>query len=201
MDTSIALAATEHSPFVVFEDGMMLDCGMRLRPMTVAYRTYGTLNAARSNAVLVCHALTGDQYVAETHPLTGKEGWWDMVVGPGRPIDTDRYYVICANVLGGCMGSTGPRSQRDEGSGPWGTDFPPVTVGDMVRAQKMLIDHLGIARLFAVLGGSMGGMQVLQWAASYPDAVFAALPIASEGSFGAFCSRRPNLRVSASSDR
>ena len=118
--------------------------------------------------MLVCHALTGDQYVAEPHPVTGKDGWWDMVVGPGRPIDTDRYFVICANVLGGCMGSTGPRSPRDDGAGPWGTDFPPVTIRDMVRAQKLLIDHLGIARLFAVLGGSMGGMQVLQWAASYP---------------------------------
>ena len=157
---------------------MTLDCGVRLRRLTVAYRTYGTLNAARTNAVLVCHALTGDQYVAETHPVTGKDGWWDMVVGPGRPVDTDRYFVICANVLGGCMGSTGPRSLRETAGGPWGTDFPPVTIHDMVRAQKQLIDHLGIERLFAVLGGSMGAMQVLQWVASYPDAVFAALPIA-----------------------
>ncbi len=172
------LVATEHSPNVTFEEGMTLDCGARLRRMKVAYRTYGTLNAARSNAVLICHALTLDQYVAERHPVTGKEGWWDVVVGPGLPIDTKRYFVICANVLGGCMGSTGPRSLRDDGIEPWGTDFPPVTIHDMVRAQKMLIDHLGIARLFAVLGGSMGGMQVLQWAASYPEAVFAALPIA-----------------------
>jgi homoserine O-acetyltransferase len=157
---------------------MTLDCGTRLERVTVAYRTYGTLNAARSNAILVCHALTGDQYVAETHPITGKEGWWDMVVGPGLPVDTDRYCVICTNVLGGCMGSTGPRSLRDDQSGPWGTDFPPITIHDMVRLQKMLIDHLGIARLFAVMGGSMGGMQVLQWVASYPDTVFAALPIA-----------------------
>ncbi|HEY7578479.1 MAG TPA: homoserine O-acetyltransferase, partial [Acetobacteraceae bacterium] len=178
MDTATALAATEHNPTVTFEEGMTLDCGVRLRPMTVAYRTYGTLNAARSNAIMVCHALTGDQYVAERHPVTGKDGWWDLVVGPGLPVDTDRYFVICANVLGGCMGSSGPRSLRDDGVGPWGTDFPPVTVGDMVRAQKMLIDRLGIPRLFAVMGGSMGGMQVLQWAASYPDAVFAALPIA-----------------------
>src|SRR6516165_11027433 len=102
MDTSATLAATEHSPNVTFEEGMALDCGVQLRRMTVAYRTYGMLNAARSNAVLVCHALTGDQYVAETHPITGKEGWWDVVVGPGRPIDTERYFVICANVLGGC---------------------------------------------------------------------------------------------------
>ena len=143
----------------------------------------------RSNAILVCHALTGDQYVAETHPLTGKPGWWDMVVGPGLPIDTERFFVICANVLGGCMGSTGPRSPRDDTDRPdaprWGTDFPPVTIRDMVRAQKRLIDHLGIARLFAVIGGSMGGMQVLEWAASYPDAVFAAIPIATAANHSA----------------
>jgi homoserine O-acetyltransferase/O-succinyltransferase len=179
MDTSATLAGIEHTPYVTFEGGMALDCGAHLNRMTVAYRTYGTLNARHSNAVLVCHALTGDQYVAECHPVTGKEGWWEMVVGPGRPIDTDRYFVICANVLGGCMGSTGPRSPREVGDGLWGTDFPPVTIHDMVRAQKRLIDHLGITRLFAVIGGSMGGMQVLQWAASYPDAVFAALPIAT----------------------
>ena len=178
MDTSIALTATEHTPSITFPEGMTLDCGARLERVTVAYRTYGTLNTSRSNAILVCHALTGDQYVADTHPVTGKGGWWDMMVGPGLPVDTDRYFVICANVLGGCMGSTGPRSLRDDQSGPWGTDFPPVTIHDMVRAQKMLIDQLGITRLFAVMGGSMGGMQVLQWAASYPDAVFAAVPIA-----------------------
>ncbi len=147
----------------------------------MAYRTYGTLDAARANAILVCHALTGDQYVAETHPVTGKAGWWTSVVGPGKPIDTDRFFVICTNVLGGCMGSTGPRSIRDGGNHGdlWGTDFPAVTIHDMVAAQKRLIDHLGIARLFAVIGGSMGGMQVLDWAASYPDAVFAAVPVAT----------------------
>src|SRR3954465_11047806 len=128
MDTSAPLAATEHSPNVTFEEGMTLDCGARLDRMTVAYRTYGRLNADRSNAVLVCHALTGDQYVAERHPVTGKGGWWDMVVGPGRPVDTDRFFVICANVLGGCMGSTGPLSPRDGGPGLWGVDFPPVTI-------------------------------------------------------------------------
>jgi homoserine O-acetyltransferase/O-succinyltransferase len=165
---------------ITFADGMLLECGARLERMTVAYRTYGRLNAARTNAVLVCHALTGDQYVAERHPVTGKDGWWDMMVGPGRPVDTDRYFVLCANVLGGCMGSTGPRSPRDgAGSAQWGTDFPPVTIRDMVRAQKRLVEHLGISRLFAVIGGSMGGMQVLQWAADHPDAVFAALPIAT----------------------
>ncbi|MDB5399385.1 MAG: homoserine O-acetyltransferase/O-succinyltransferase [Acetobacteraceae bacterium] len=169
---------------IAFDDGITLECGTPLRRHTVAYRTYGTLNADRSNAVLVCHALTGDQYVAEPHPITGKPGWWDTVVGPGRPVDTTRFFVICPNVLGGCMGSTGPLSNRELPDGtvidePWGTEFPPVTIRDMVRAQKRLIEYLGIDRLFAVLGGSMGGMQVLQWAALYPDAVFAALPIAT----------------------
>jgi homoserine O-acetyltransferase len=176
--TTLARIAHTH---VSFDDGLTLDCGVTLPTLTVAYRTYGILNADRTNAILICHALTLDQYVAETHPLTGKSGWWDMVVGPSRPVDTNRYFVICANVLGGCMGSTGPRSERprsDHDGQPWGTDFPAVTMRDMVRAQKRLIDHLGITRLFAVLGGSMGGMQVLQWAALYPDAVFAALPIA-----------------------
>ena len=130
--------------------------------------------------MLVCHALTGDQYVAERHPVTGKDGWWDVVVGPGKPVDTDRFFVICANVLGGCMGSHRPAQPRATAATmPWGTEFPPVTIRDMVRAQKRLIDHLGIKRLFAVIGGSMGGMQALQWAACYPDAVFAALPIAT----------------------
>jgi homoserine O-acetyltransferase/O-succinyltransferase len=167
---------------VAFDDGLALDCGVGLRRLEVAFRTYGLLNAERSNAILICHALTGDQYVAEPHPLTGKPGWWAAVVGPGLPIDTDRFFVICANVLGGCMGSTGPLSPRDETDAPnpprWGMDFPPITVRDMVRAQKRLIDHLGIRRLFAVIGGSMGGMQVLQWASTYPDSVFAAVPIA-----------------------
>ena len=161
-----------------FADGLLLDCGTRLEELVVAYRTYGTLDAARANAVLVCHALTGDQYVADPSPVTGKDGWWTAVVGPGRPLDTEKYFVICANVLGGCMGSTGPASLRPDGQ-RWGTDFPPVTIRDMVRAQKRLVEHLGIERLFAVIGGSMGGMQVLEWAATYPDAVFAAVPVAT----------------------
>jgi homoserine O-acetyltransferase/O-succinyltransferase len=181
MDQTATLSSVVHT-HVTFDDGMALECGVALPELTVAYRTYGALNADRTNAVLVCHALTGDQYVAEQHPVTGRAGWWDAVVGPGKPIDTDRFFVICANVLGGCMGSTGPRSPRpDRGRVPWGTDFPPVTVRDMVRAQQRLIDHLGIERLFAVAGGSMGGMQVLEWAALYPDRVFAALPIATSG--------------------
>ena len=164
---------------VSFEDGLALECGTVLPGLTVAYSTYGVLDARAANAILVCHALTGDQYVAERHPLTGKPGWWEAVVGPGRPVDTDRYFVICANVLGGCMGSTGPRDPRGPDAAPWGTEFPTVTIRDMVRAQKRLIDHLGITRLFAVIGGSMGGMQALEWAATFPDSVFAAVPIAT----------------------
>jgi homoserine O-acetyltransferase/O-succinyltransferase len=169
--------AHEHA---AFSGGIELDCGRSLRHLDVAYRTYGRLSPRRDNAILICHALTGDQYVAETHPLTGRPGWWSELVGPGKPVDTDRFFVICANVLGGCMGSTGPRSPHDDKPGePWGSDFPPITIRDMVRAQKRLIDYLGIHRLFAVIGGSMGGMQVLEWVATYPEAVFAAVPVAT----------------------
>jgi len=157
---------------------MPLDCGVALGPFTVAYRTYGRLNQDKSNAILVCHALTGDQFLAETHPITGKSGWWSNVVGPGLPLDTDRYFILCANVLGGCMGTTGPSDPDPVTGEPYGLNFPVVTVADMVRAQKLLIDHLGIEKLFCVIGGSMGGMQVLQWAATYPEHVFAAVPIA-----------------------
>jgi homoserine O-acetyltransferase len=178
MDQGPQLAEVTHQS-VRFDDGLTLDCGRHLNILDVAYRTYGTLNAARSNAVLICHALTGDQYVAEPHPLTGKPGWWNAVVGPGCPVDTDTRFVICANVLGGCMGSTGPKSPHDERPGePWGVEFPAVTIADMVRAQKKLVDHLGIDRLFAVIGGSMGAMQVLAWASMYPEQVFAAVPVA-----------------------
>ncbi len=156
-----------------------MDAGVALAPWQIAYQTYGSLNAERSNAVLVCHALTGDQHVANPHPVTGKAGWWETLIGPGKPIDTDRFFVICANVLGGCMGTTGPASTNPETGQAYGIDFPLVTIGDMVRAQAMLLDRLGIEGLFAVVGGSMGGMQVLQWAVTYPERVFAALPIAT----------------------
>ncbi len=155
-----------------------LDCGVDLAPFQIAYQTYGELNAERSNAVLICHALTGDQHACNTHPVTAKSGWWTTMVGPGKPIDTDRYFVISSNVIGGCMGSTGPASTNPATGRPYGLDFPVVTIRDMVRAQAMLIDHLGIDTLFCVAGGSMGGMQVLQWVASYPQRVFSALPIA-----------------------
>ena len=157
---------------------LKLDAGVELAPFQIAYKTYGTLNAERSNAVLVCHALTGDQHVASVHPVTGKGGWWETMVGPGKPIDTERYFVICPNVVGACMGTTGPASINPQTGKPWGLEFPVVTIRDMVRAQAMLLDHLGIETLFSVAGGSMGGMQVLQWAASYPSRVFSALPIA-----------------------
>src|SRR5215813_2083980 len=157
---------------------LKLDAGVDLAPLQIAYKTYGTLNAARSNAVLICHALTGDQHVASIHPVTKKPGWWETMIGPGKPIDTERYYVVCPNVVGGCMGTTGPSSNDPKTGKPWGLSFPVITIRDMVRAQAMLLDHLGIESLFAVAGGSMGGMQVLQWAASYPHRVFCALPIA-----------------------
>lgn len=157
---------------------LRLDCGVDLAPFQIAYQTYGTLNADKSNAILICHALTGDQHVANTHPVTGKPGWWQTLVGPGKPVDTDRYFVICSNVVGGCMGTTGPSSINPATEKPWGLDFPVITIPDMVRAQAMLIDHLGIEKLFAVVGGSMGGMQVLQWTVAYPERVFSALAIA-----------------------
>ncbi|NWG45508.1 MAG: homoserine O-acetyltransferase [Alphaproteobacteria bacterium] len=167
--------------FVTFgtDRPLRLGSGRSLAPLTIAYQTYGVLNAARSNAVLVCHALTGDQFVAEPHPLTGKAGWWRHVVGPGLPVDTSRFFVICANIVGGCMGTTGPASLNPDTGEPYGLGFPMITIGDMVRAQAMLIDHLGIDELFCVIGGSMGGMQVLEWAASHPERVFSAIPIAT----------------------
>jgi homoserine O-acetyltransferase/O-succinyltransferase len=174
-------AENPHSALVRFgvEQPLRLDAGLDLAPFQIAYQTYGSLNANRSNAILICHALTGDQHVANIHPVTGKPGWWDTMVGPGRPIDIERYFVICANVVGGCLGTTGPSTVNPATGTPWGLNFPVITIRDMVRAQAMLIDHLGIDTLFAVAGGSMGGMQALQWAVSYPERVFAALPVAS----------------------
>jgi homoserine O-acetyltransferase len=177
----LAQADEPSSPVERFgpEAPLAMDAGVVLGPWQIAYQTYGTLNAARSNAVLVCHALTMDQHVANVHPVTGKPGGWETMVGPGRPIDTNRFFVICANVLGGCMGTSGPASTNPATGKPWALEFPLVTVRDMVRSQAALLDRLGIDSLFCVLGGSMGGMQVLQWAVSYPDRVFAALPIAT----------------------
>ena len=173
----MALAQCRHA---VLGDGrpLRLDCGVDLGPYRVAYQTYGTLNADKTNAVLVCHPLSCDQFVAERHPVTGKEGWWDSLVGPGKVLDPARYFIICVNVLGHCMGTTGPLAREASTGQPWNLRFPVVTIGDMVRAQAALLDHLGIPDLFCVIGGSMGGMQVLEWAATYPKRVFSAVPIA-----------------------
>jgi homoserine O-acetyltransferase len=172
----------EPSSLVVHFDAhapLRLACQQDLAPFSIAYQTYGELNADKSNAILICHALTLDQYVASPHPITGKPGWWETLVGPGKPIDTDRFYIICANVLGGCMGSTGPASTNPKTGKPYGLDFPVITIGDIVESQARLMDHLGIDQLFAVIGGSMGGMQVLEWASRFKDRVFAAVPIAA----------------------
>jgi len=158
---------------------LRLDSGATLSPVDIAYETYGTLNADGSNAILICHALTGDQFVASQHPVTGKPGWWTRAVGPGKPIDPDRHFIICANVLGSCLGSSGPASIDPAGGVPYAMRFPVITIADMVRAQAMLLDHLGIARLEAVIGGSMGGMQALVWPTLYPDRVRAVMVIAS----------------------
>lgn len=156
-----------------------LDSGAEFAPVDFAYETYGTLNADKSNAVLICHALTGDQYVASKHPITGKDGWWTRMVGPGKPIDPARHCIISINVMGSCMGSSGPASIDPSTGSPYGMAFPVITIGDMVRAQAILLDHLGIGTLSAVVGGSMGGMQALSWAALYPERVRSAVIIAS----------------------
>ena len=158
---------------------LRLDGGVLLSPVDIAYETYGTLNADASNAVLICHALTGDQHVASTHPRTGKPGWWTRLVGEGRPIDPARHFIICSNVLGSCMGSSGPATINPATGLPWAMRFPVITIRDMVRAQAMLLDHLGIGTLQAVVGGSMGGMQALSWPATFPDRVKACVVIAS----------------------
>ncbi len=170
------LASTSSS--LVLADALPLDSGQRLEHVTVAYETYGELAPDKSNAILVHHALTGDQHLASPHPITGKPGWWSRMVGPGKPIDTDRFHVICANVIGSCMGSTGPASQAADGHA-YGMRFPVITIRDMVRAQVALLDALGIGQLHAVVGGSMGGMQALSFAANWPDRAARVLAIAT----------------------
>ncbi|MFB3830007.1 MAG: homoserine O-acetyltransferase [Bryobacteraceae bacterium] len=160
-------------------DSLPLDCGATLAPVDVAYETYGKLNEGKTNAILILHAFSGDAHVAGISPQTGKPGWWDNMVGPGKAFDTNRYFMICSNVLGGCRGSTGPSSIDPSTGAPYAMTFPVITIPDMVRLQKMLIDHLGIKRLLSVTGGSMGGMQALEWAASYPESVISAIPIAT----------------------
>ncbi len=156
-----------------------LDSGGRLDNLEIAWRSFGALNADRSNAVLICHALTLDQHVAGVHPVSGKEGWWTRLVGPGRPLDPANWFILCSNVIGGCNGSSGPGSVDPASGQPYGLTFPVITIGDMVRAQAMLVEAMGIKKLAAVVGGSMGGMQVLQWAADYPERLEAVVCVAS----------------------
>jgi len=158
---------------------LRLDSGAKLAPLEVAYKTYGRLNETKTNAILVCHALTGDQHAASVNPMTGRPGWWDRVIGPGLPLDPGRYFIIATNVIGGCMGSTGPASINPKTGAPYGLSFPVITIADMVRAQAMLVEALGIETLLAVVGGSLGGMQVLQWAADYPEKLFSAVCVAA----------------------
>ena len=174
-----ALRGIETGGGVAALGALPLDSGQALPAAELAYKTYGRLNPERSNGVLVHHALTGDQHLASPHPSTGRPGWWPRMVGPGRPIDTDRLFVVCANVLGGCGGSTGPSSPDPATGRPYGLAFPVITVGDMVRAQVRLLDALGIGRLFACVGGSMGGMQALALAAAHPERTRACLAIAT----------------------
>ncbi|MCS6844616.1 MAG: homoserine O-acetyltransferase [Caldilineales bacterium] len=176
---SVGLVKTEYFTFA-HDEPFRLESGATLRPVTIAYETYGRLNADRSNAVLICHALSGGAHAAGYHrPEDPQPGWWDDCIGPGKAFDTNRFFVICSNVLGSCYGSSGPTSVDPATGKPYGLRFPVVTIGDMVNAQERLIDHLGIERLLCVAGGSMGGMQVLEWAAHHPQRVRAAIPIAT----------------------
>ena len=164
---------------------LKLDCGQTIKDFSIAYETYGKLNKEKNNAILIFHALSGDQFVTGTNPITNKDGWWCSAVGPGKAVDTEKYFIICANVLGGCMGSFGPNSINDLDKEPYGLKFPVITIRDMVRAQESLLEHFNIKKLLSVLGGSMGGMQLLQFCALYPDKTFSAVPIASTASHNA----------------
>ncbi len=178
----VSVGIVEKQYFTMAEppDDMLLECGTRLGPITIAYEVYGTLNVEKSNAILILHALSGDSHVAGYYNKEDeKPGWWDSMVGPGKGIDTDQYFVICSNIIGSCMGSTGPCTINPKTIMPYGLDFPLVTIGDMVRAQKKLIDSLGIEKLLAVVGGSVGGMQVLEWCVRYPEKVASAIPLAT----------------------
>ncbi len=157
---------------------ILLDCKQTVKDFSLAYETYGKLNKDKDNAILVFHALTGDQYASGTNPITNKDGWWVTAVGPGKAIDTNKYFVICANVIGGCMGSWGPKEINKRTNEPYGLNFPVITIKDMVKVQETLLDHLGIKKLLCATGGSMGGMQLLQFCATFPNRTFSAVPIA-----------------------
>ncbi len=163
----------------IFTDmGIILDSGYELNDFRISFKSYGTLNNDKSNAILICHALTADQFVTNNNPITGKEGWWSNMVGPGKPIDTNKFYVICSNVLGGCIGSTGPKEIKSDTKSPYGIKFPTITIKDMVKVQKILIDEIKIDKLYAVIGASMGAMQVLQWIIDYPEKINNSIHIA-----------------------
>jgi homoserine O-acetyltransferase/O-succinyltransferase len=176
---SVGVVETEHFTFGEPPHEMPLEGGERLGPITVAYETYGRLNRDKSNAILVLHALSGDAHVAGLHEGEKEPGWWNGMIGPGKGLDTDKYFVVCSNVLGGCKGSTGPSSKNPATGKPYGPDFPIISIKDMVNVQRHLVDHLGIERLLSVIGGSMGGMQALQWMVSYPERIRSAIPISS----------------------
>ena len=176
---------TEDIKKIIVSKPLKLDCGKTINDFPLAYETYGTLNENKDNAILVFHALTGDQFVTGTNPVTNKEGWWVTAVGPGKAIDTNKYFVICANVIGGCMGSWGPSNNNKETNQPYGLDFPVITIKDIVKAQESLLDYLGIKKLLCATGGSMGGMQLLQFCATFPNKTFSAIPIACSASHSA----------------
>ena len=175
----------ENTKQIVITKPLKLDCGQTIKDFPIAYETYGELNEKKNNAILIFHALTGDQFVAGNNPITNKEGWWASAVGPGKAVDTNKYFIVCANVLGGCMGTFGPKSINKENSKPYGLNFPVITIRDMVRAQESLLENLKINKLLSVMGGSMGGMQLLQFCALYPEKTFSAVPIASTASHNA----------------
>jgi len=183
---SVGLVKTEYCTLFEPPSALRMESGAEFGPITVAYETYGELSAARDNAVFICHALTGDAHAAGLHqPDDRKPGWWDDFIGPGKGVDTDKYYVICANVLGGCQGTTGPSTKNPMTGEPFGLDFPAITVGDIVEVHAAVCEYLGVDRLLAVIGGSLGGMQVLEWAVRLPDRLDAAIVLASAGNLSA----------------
>jgi homoserine O-acetyltransferase/O-succinyltransferase len=178
-ESSLGIVKTQHLTFASPPDALRLESGKTLGPITLAYEVYGRLNKEKSNAILALHALSGDAHAAGFHEGDKDPGWWDSMIGPGKAFDTDKYFVICSNVIGGCKGSTGPSSVHPATGKPYALDFPIITIADIVNAQRYLIDHLGIDKLLCVVGGSMGGMQALQWFAAYPERVRCVIPIAT----------------------
>jgi len=179
MSTAKTSVGTVETEYFTFSEPFTFECGEKISPVTIAFETYGKLNAEKTNAVLICHALSGDAHAAGYHKGEDKPGWWDEMIGPGKAFDTDKYFVICSNVLGGCKGSTGPSSVNPKTGKPYGLEFPVLTIKDMVRAQEKLVSHLGIKKLLSISGGSMGGMQAIQWVLSFPDRVASVIPIAT----------------------